>query len=111
MRQPRTHRGELREKVIIKSVTLTSDGQGGSTEALSAGTTVWAKVTPLTGSRALEYEQVAGAQGSIITINFRDDITIDNTSILSWDSKTLTVHSAKTTEDRRQIEILAFNKI
>jgi len=111
VRQARTHRGELREKVIIKAVTLTSDGQGGSTEALSAGTTVWAKVAPLTGSRALEYQQLAGGQGYIVTTNFRDDITIDNTSVLSWNSITMAVHSAKTTEDKRQIEILAFNKI
>ena len=102
----------MREKVTIKSVTNTSDGQGGKTEALSAGNAMWAKVEPLTGTRAMEYQQLTGSQGYIITMNYRDDITIDQTSILSWNSKTLTVHSAKMDdENRRQIIILAHNKI
>ena len=100
----------MREKVVFKTITATPDGQGGSTEALETLTTMWAKVEPLTAVRALEYQQITGSQGYVITVNYRSDITKDN--VLEWNSLTLSIVSVKmTNENRKQLIILAQNKV
>jgi len=113
MRQMTVRRGEMNEKIVIKAVNPTSDGQGGSTEgALTTVCTMWAKVSPFSANRTLQYGQITGSQTYEITMNYRDDITISATNIIEWNSKTLAVHSVRQTdENRKQYIILAYEKV
>ena len=113
MRQSRVRRGEFKERVIIKAVNSVDDGQGGKTEGAPVTiSTMWAKVAPFSASRTLEYSQVTGSQGYEITMSYRADITMDESSLIVWNGKTLQVHSVRMiNENRRQWSIIAFNKV
>lgn len=110
-RKPTTRRGELKDKITVKSVTLSDDGQGGSTETLTTTASMWSKVEPLTGSRALEFQQITGSQGYTITFSYRGDIDISTKSVIEYNSETLSIHSVRMIdENRKQFKILAYNK-
>ena len=110
MRQPNVRRGEMREKIIIKSLKTTSDGQGGVTEGTpTTVATLWAKVEPFSASRTLQYGQISGSQSYQITTSYGQTITERN--IITWNTKTLAIHSVRMTdEDRKQYIILAYDK-
>jgi len=104
--------GKLRHKVIIKSVNGTDDGQGGETEGTpTTVATIWGNVKPMQGKRALEYGQIIGHKPYTITMNYRNDITIDNTSLFVYASRTFETHSVITIEeDFKQLEIICYEK-
>ena len=113
MRQRPTSRGEMKDRIIVKAVNPTSDGQGGNLEnELTTVATMWAKVSPFSANRTLMVGQISGSQSYEITFNYREDVTINEKNIITWNSKDLMIHSVRQTdEDRTQFIILAYNKV
>lgn len=63
--------GSLTKRVVIQTLTRTSDGGGGSTEDWADTVTVWARVEPLTGTERFQAQQVASSLSHRITIRNR----------------------------------------
>lgn len=82
--------GDLRERVTIQAVTLTTDGQGGFTESwANIGTTpsVFARVRALSGRERTAAAQTDTQATHEVSIRYRADIT--SAHRLIWESKTL----------------------
>ena len=75
--------------------------------------TIWANVIPMTGNRALEFAQITNGKPYEIVINYPiGDFTIDETNILTFDSRILTVHSVvQIDESLKQYKIIAYEKV
>ncbi len=104
--------GKLNKKIAIKAVNPTTDGQGGATEGTpTTSATVWGNVKPMDAKQSLDYGELVGHKLYVITLNFRDDITIDNTSLLTYDSRDMTVHSViDKNEESKQLKLVGYEK-
>jgi SPP1 family predicted phage head-tail adaptor len=69
--------GRLNRRVSIEQVTRTADGGGGYTEGWAAipNGTVWARVSPLSGSERFDAQQVQGTLTTEVEIRYRSDVT------------------------------------
>ena len=106
--------GHLNNKLIVKSVNPTTDSGGGATEGTpTTVTTIWCNIKPMTGNRALEFAQITNGKPYEIVINYPiGDFTIDETNILTFDSRILTVHSVvQIDESLKQYKIIAYEKV
>jgi SPP1 family predicted phage head-tail adaptor len=54
---------------------------------------MWAKVTPMTGSRALNAGQILNGKPYEIQVRYRDDIVIDEDLTIQWGNKRIAIHS------------------
>lgn len=91
-------------------MTETSDGIGGASESSANTGTVWAAVSELQGSRLLEYSQLVEGKIYEIRTRYREDITIDNKSMLTYKSRTLHVHTITTDDLNKEYLIIAHSK-
>ena len=68
--------GDLRERIMIKQITTTSDSAGGFTDSgSSALATVWAAVEPLSGRELLAAMQAQSEITVRVRMRYRSDIT------------------------------------
>lgn len=103
--------GKLNKQITFKANTLVDDGQGGVT--VSANTvfyTTRANVTPLKGSKALEYQKVIGKEPYMFLIRKRSDKALSINNFITYNSKDYTIHSIKDLKDDREdyLEIIAW---
>lgn len=70
--------GELRERVTIEVLDTSSDGAGGTSGTWLVDSTVWAKVTPLTGRRLENYNQVFSGIPHEVIMRYNTGIDINN---------------------------------
>lgn len=106
--------GQMRQKITVSSVNPTTDSGGGATEGTpTTVVTCWAKVMPLTGRRALEFAQITNGKPYEITVNYTfGDYTINELNIITYDSRTLTVHSVVLIDESlEQYKIIAYEKV
>lgn len=94
--------GKLRERVTIQTVTRTSDGGGGFTEAWANTATVWARVEPLTGREAFEAMQVASTMSHRVVIRKR---TVTPQQRVIWKGKTLRINAVRPDEIDEAVEL------
>ena len=110
-----TRIGRMNKKIIIKTVDTASDGFGGNTEdgTFTTIATVWAKVKPLTGFRALQFGQIVGNKPYEIEFNYqKSNFTVNEQNVLEFESKNFAVHSViEINEDRKIIKILAYEQV
>jgi len=113
MRTQRQRTGEYKERIAIWNTTTTSDNIGGKTESTPAAALgyCWAKVIPMTGTRALDFAQITGFQGYTFTIPYRSDITIDTTRKIVYSGRTFQIQSVLPPDEaRKELIILAYEK-
>ena len=67
--------GTLNKRVILQTVTQTTDGGGGFTDAWADTATLWANVEELTGSEGFEAQQTASSLSHRVTIRYRTSVT------------------------------------
>jgi SPP1 family predicted phage head-tail adaptor len=86
----------LNEEITIKRDSRTSDGAGGFTATTSTVADLWGKVETLTGSLALEFQQLTGSKGYNVWIRTDFDREIKTKDKVVWSSiygdKTLTIN-------------------
>ena len=71
------HIGELRTRLSLEVASRTADGGGGATLAWSEVASVWARVTPRSGSESYAQDRVSGSVTHEIVIRHRSGVTPD----------------------------------
>lgn len=66
--------GELDQRITVRRQTLTPDGMGGNTKALSDVVTVWAKVIPLAGRESSEHGRLEASNVYRFVIRNRQNL-------------------------------------
>lgn len=66
--------GELRHRVTIQSLALTSDGMGGQTETWTDFLTAWASIEPIKGGEHYSAQQLADGITHRITMRYQAGI-------------------------------------
>lgn len=89
---------ELRHRITIQTLALTSDGQGGFTEAWTDVATVWAQVKPVNANERLFAQKLEPLVTHLITIRYRSDIT--STMRVSFDSRTFQIKAPYSPDER-----------
>lgn len=103
--------GRYTRKLVLQTITETSDAVGGVTEAATTLATVWAAIKPMTGTRLLEYKQLINGVWYDIEIKYRTDISIVAGNTITYGGRTLTVHSIlNEREELRVYLITAYEK-
>lgn len=92
MRSQRYRAGELSEKVVIETVTLTANGYGGFSES-TAAEAVFGHVRPQSGREDVDGGRLAATAGYILVIRARDDI--DETAKIVWRGRRHNVRQVK----------------
>lgn len=67
--------GELRHRVVIETLALTTDGQGGSSEAWTTFATVWANIETRSRAENLFADKLRPTGTQVITIRWLDGVT------------------------------------
>jgi SPP1 family predicted phage head-tail adaptor len=96
--------GEMRERVVLQSPTLTSDSRGGASESWSTVATVWAKIEPKSASQVLFSQQLQHRITHKFTIRYRSDVL--STWRITFDSRTFHIQGVRDLMERgRYLEI------
>lgn len=98
--------GPLRNKITIQSVTETSDGMGGFTEAWATYTTAYAEIKPVKGEEALEHKKLEHGLVHRIWIRYQPGITTKMRIV--WGSRTMKIIGLRNPDERnKMLEIIA----
>ena len=92
----RVRAGDMSIQVYVKQQTLTEDGQGGRTGAMSTVATVWANIIPLAASRAMSYGMVMTSKPHDVDMRWEaNKYTLDEDTVLVEvvSGRTLYIHS------------------
>jgi SPP1 family predicted phage head-tail adaptor len=89
MRAHPIHVGEMTELIELHSLTSTSDGMGGSTQAWAKYADVWAHIRPLSGSEREGAMRTEGTAKHLIVIRNRDDVR--DTHKIVWGARELNI--------------------
>lgn len=71
----KTSVGNLRHRITIQSLSLTEDGQGGSSQSWADLATVWAQVEPVSTRERLYAEQIEYQRTHKVVIRYLADLT------------------------------------
>lgn len=92
--------GQLRHYITIESRTLTSDQQGGSTEAWATFANAWAKIEPMSPKQIWYSEQLQHRVTHKFTIRYIANF--DSDMRISFDSRTFHVQGFKDPDELKQ---------
>ena len=67
--------GVLNKRVILQTVTQSTDGGGGFTDSWANTDTLWAGIEELTGSEGFEGQQTAASLSHRVTLRYRTGVT------------------------------------
>lgn len=103
--------GKLRHRLVIKSFTEASDGEGGTERSYSTQATVWGRVKPLKGRELMHARQVNDLVTHEITIRGGTTITPDQR--IEHRGRTFEILTVIDGDDERRIEqkILAEERV
>jgi len=90
--------GELRNRILIQDLVLTSDGQGGFSEAWVDVATVWAKVNPIKKSERIYAGRIEYQRTHEVTI--RNLSAITNTMSIIFNNATLQIKSTRSLQNQ-----------
>lgn len=91
-----------KQRVQFYSLLGTSDGAGGTIPGEALYWDTRAEVTPLKNSRTLEGNQMALDQGFTFKVAYRSDKTVEQSMILKYNSRTLTISSVEDVKEYRK---------
>ncbi len=91
--------GELRQRIVIQTLSTAPDDQGGSTETWTTFATVWAKIEPVSSRERYYSEQIQYQRSHKITMRYLAGVT--NTMRISFDSRTFQIKGTRRLDERR----------
>lgn len=98
--------GGLRHRITIQSVTETSDGMGGFTEAWATYVTAWADIKPVKGEEALEHKKLEHELVHRIWTRYISGITTKMRIV--WGTRTMRIIGLRNPDERdKMFEIMA----
>jgi len=90
---------DLRHRIIIQSLSLAGDGQGGQVETWATFATVWAKVEPVSAKERFFSDQMQYQRSHKITIRHLDNVT--NTMRVSFDGRIFQIKGVRRPDERK----------
>ena len=98
----------MTREVKLYASALTSDGQGGYTNAFTLQTTVWGDLRPNNQTRAVDEGRLEFDRSNVVYIRY--GVTITNDYQLEIDSVRYTIHSITDVENQhRFLEIIIYS--
>lgn len=94
--------GNLRNQIVIKTLTESPDGTGGYTGSYSVGKTIWAKVRAKTGFRSFEDSRINLDNLFEFTIRYDDFPNISQLNKIVYNSGEYTIKSFQIVEERKK---------
>jgi len=94
--------GNLRNQIVIKTLTESPDGAGGYTGTYSAGKTIWAKIRAQNGFRSLEDSRINLDNLFEFTIRYDDFPEISQLNKIVYNSGEYTIKSFKVVQERKK---------
>lgn len=92
--------GNLRERVLLQSVTYTDDGYGGSVPEWHDLAEVWARVEPVKSDERVIAGGIANVNDVLVHIRHRDDL--DTTGRVTWAGRDYNIKGIRNLDERRQ---------
>lgn len=97
--------GKLNKRVILQTVSQSSDGAGGSTTDTWADTaTIWASITPSTGNEQFQADQLDSRVSQIVTIRYRSGVLTSQR--LKFGTRTFSIQNILNKDERNEQLIL-----
>lgn len=90
--------GKLHHRITIETKTRTGDSGGGGSVAWTAVETVWADVTPISGFKRMQSEQMQARVTHKVTMRYRTDVDISMR--LKWGTRLFSIRSAINDSER-----------
>lgn len=91
--------GTLRHRITIETVTLTPDGQGGSTAAWSTFATVWSRLEVLGATQRLFAGELQTQRTHKITLRYLLGVT--TTMRVVYQGRTFQIHGQRDLDERK----------
>jgi SPP1 family predicted phage head-tail adaptor len=104
MARSRLSAGNLRQRITIKTDTLTDDGSGGVTKTPSTHATAWAKVEPISSREAYQQGQLQGSISHRVTLRYQAGIRPKMR--VEWGSRTFQIVGVRTETEEGRIVVL-----
>lgn len=98
--------GNLRNQIVIKTLTESPDGTGGYTGSYSVGKTIWAKVRAKTGFRGFEDSRINLDNLFEFTIRYDDFPNISQLNKIVYNSGEYTIKSFQVIEEKKKAIII-----
>lgn len=95
---------ELRHQIVIQTLSLSSDGMGGSSESWSTFATMWARIEPRLGNERYFGQRLEENITHIITMRYLTGITA--TMRVSFDSRYFQIKSAISPYENKEYTVL-----
>lgn len=83
--------GQMRNKIIIQTLSGGTDAAGGQATSYGSNVTVWAKVTNNSGSEGMFGDQMRSTNNYTFTIRYLSAVTTKHR--ISYNSKTFNIES------------------
>jgi SPP1 family predicted phage head-tail adaptor len=101
--------GLLRSRLTLEAPVEAADGAGGVVRSYDAVATLWAEVTPVSASRALEAARLGARVTHRIVIRFSDDIT--TTHRLREENRVFRIVSLRDRDGRKRFLVIEADEI
>ena len=100
---------DLNRRVIIQSVTRTSDGQGGYTEVWATFATVWASIVPMKGYEKFQAAKLETPVSHKMMMRYRSGVT--TAMRILWGTRVFDIKEVlNMNEDNSFLQIIAIEK-
>jgi SPP1 family predicted phage head-tail adaptor len=92
--------GRMNKRVVLQTVSNSSDGGGGVTETWADTATLWAQIEELSGSESFEAQQVASRLSHEVKIRYRASVTPQQR--FKYGTRILKIRAIKNTGQRNE---------
>jgi SPP1 family predicted phage head-tail adaptor len=100
--------GKLRDQISLINYSTVSDGAGGTDATERTDITLWAKVTPLSGSRGVDGSQITLNQVYEVLIRYEDYPPLNKKNRIQFENRILVIHAFQIIHERKKyIKIIA----
>lgn len=100
--------GKFRDRISLINYSTTPNGSGGTDATERTDITLWAKVTPLSGSRGIDGGQITLNQAYEILIRYEDYPPLNKKNRIQFENRELIIQAFQIINERRKyIKIIA----
>jgi SPP1 family predicted phage head-tail adaptor len=94
--------GKLRDRINLINYSTTPNGSGGTDATERTDITLWAKVTPLSGSRGVDGGQITLNQAYEIHIRYEDYPPLNKKIRVQFENRILVIHAYQIVQERKK---------
>lgn len=94
--------GKLRDRISLINYSTTPNGSGGTDATERTDITLWAKVTPLSGSRGVDGGQITLNQAYEVIIRYEDYPPLNKKIRVQYENRILVIHTYQIVQERKK---------